>query len=87
MCQIEFLVAYGEKFFKSIQIFQIFFYLLFAWFVTICEIYFPSLREQWPLVLREAHSLYKRSNVRRDLQSRRSEYQEPAVGGRRESQL
>ena len=30
LCQIEFLVAYGDKSFKSIQIFQIFFYLLFV---------------------------------------------------------
>ena len=28
VCQIDFLVAYGEKSFKSIQIFQIIFYLI-----------------------------------------------------------
>ena len=74
VCQFKFLVAYGEKSFKFIQIIQIILYLLFVWFITICEIYFPSLREQFkevayathprPLVLRKAHSSLQLPMVR-----------------------
>ena len=42
-----YLVVYDEKSFKFVQIKQIY----FERFEKICEIYFPSLREQWPLVL------------------------------------
>ena len=45
VCQIKFLVAYGEKSFKSIQIIQIFFLFVICLIYNDFEIYFPSLRE------------------------------------------